>query len=151
MAFFRPHGLDAGRGGPSEIRLLLFCGDRLQQLPLARRRGGSPRQERSVNGEEVPESVLRIEKTAQAILDARALFPESSLADLYDDTFVPPELRKAHQANDAAVLAAYGFDPEGQRVRDRLRSLQDAREAGGRCVTARGRVIGADVGGDTAS
>ncbi|MDO5320546.1 MAG: hypothetical protein Q4G65_18115 [bacterium] len=53
-----------------------------------------------------------IEKTAQAILDARALYPDSSLADLYDDTFMPPELRKAHQANDAAVLAAYGFSPK---------------------------------------
>ena len=53
-----------------------------------------------------------IEKTAQAILDARALYPDSSLADLYDDTFMPPELRKAHQANDAAVLAAYGFNPK---------------------------------------
>ena len=54
----------------------------------------------------------RIEKTALAILDARAKFPEASLADLYDDTFMPPELRKAHQANDAAVLAAYGFSPK---------------------------------------
>lgn len=53
-----------------------------------------------------------IGKTAQAILDARALYPDSSLADLYDDTFMPPELRKAHQANDAAVLAAYGFNPK---------------------------------------
>ena len=52
------------------------------------------------------------QKTAQAILDARALYPDSSLADLYDDTFMPPELRKAHQANDAAVLAAYGFNPK---------------------------------------
>ena len=54
----------------------------------------------------------RIATTAQAILDARALYPDSSLADLYDDTFMPPELRKAHQANDAAVLAAYGFSPK---------------------------------------
>lgn len=46
---------------------------------------------------------------AQAILDARALYPDSSLADLYDPLTMPPELRKAHQANDAAVLAAYGF------------------------------------------
>jgi len=52
----------------------------------------------------------RIEETAQAILDARAMYAESSLADLYDPLTMPPELRKAHQANDAAVLAAYGFD-----------------------------------------
>jgi len=51
----------------------------------------------------------KIEKTAQAILDARALYPESSLADLYDELTMPPELRKAHRANDAAVLEAYGF------------------------------------------
>ena len=51
----------------------------------------------------------KIEKTAQAILDARAKYPESSLADLYDETFMPIELRKAHQANDRAVMEAYGF------------------------------------------
>ena len=51
----------------------------------------------------------KIEQTAQAILDARALYPDSSLADLYDELTMPPELRKAHRANDAAVLEAYGF------------------------------------------
>ena len=51
----------------------------------------------------------KIEITAQAILDARALYPDSSLADLYDELTMPIELRKAHQANDAAVLEAYGF------------------------------------------
>ena len=51
----------------------------------------------------------KIEKTAQAILDARALYPDSSLADLYDETAMPPELRKAHQNNDRAVMEAYGF------------------------------------------
>lgn len=51
----------------------------------------------------------KIEKTAQAILDARAKYPECSLADLYDETFMPIELRKAHQANDRAVMEAYGF------------------------------------------
>ncbi len=51
-----------------------------------------------------------IEKTAQAILDARALYPDASLADLYDELTMPPELRKAHQANDRAVMSAYGFD-----------------------------------------
>lgn len=52
----------------------------------------------------------KIEQTAQGILDARALYPEASLADLYDERSMPPELRKAHQANDKAVMAAYGFD-----------------------------------------
>lgn len=51
----------------------------------------------------------KIEQTAQAILDARALYPDSSLADLYDEVTMPPELRKAHQANDRAVMEAYGM------------------------------------------
>ena len=51
----------------------------------------------------------KIEQTEQAILDARALYPDSSLADLYDELTMPPELRKAHQANDRAVMDAYGF------------------------------------------
>ena len=51
----------------------------------------------------------KIEQTAQAILDARALYPDASLADLYDETTMPPELRKAHQQNDRAVMQAYGF------------------------------------------
>jgi hypothetical protein len=51
----------------------------------------------------------KIAATAQGILDARALYPDSSLADLYDELTMPPELRKAHQQNDRAVMAAYGF------------------------------------------
>ena len=51
----------------------------------------------------------KIAATAQAILDARTLYPDSSLADLYDELTMPPELRKAHQQNDRAVMAAYGF------------------------------------------
>ena len=51
----------------------------------------------------------KIAETAQVILDARALYPESSLADLYDELTMPHELRKAHKTNDAAVLEAYGF------------------------------------------
>ena len=54
----------------------------------------------------------KIEQTAQAILDARAKYPDSSLADLYDETTMPQELRKAHKENDKAVLAAYGFNPK---------------------------------------
>jgi len=50
-----------------------------------------------------------IANTAQGILDARALYPDSSLADLYDELTMPVELRKAHQANDIAVMKAYGM------------------------------------------
>ena len=50
-----------------------------------------------------------ITRTAQAILDARAKYPDCSLADLYDEVTMPPELRRAHQENDRAVMAAYGF------------------------------------------
>lgn len=56
------------------------------------------------------EQKAKIEQTAQAILDARALYPDCSLADLYDEVTMPPELRKAHQANDKAVMLSYGFD-----------------------------------------
>lgn len=55
------------------------------------------------------EQQAKIEETAQGILDARALYPDSSLADLYDEVTMPPELRKAHQHNDRVVMAAYGF------------------------------------------
>ena len=56
-----------------------------------------------------PEQKAKIEQTAQAILDARALYPDASLADLYDPLTMPPELRRAHQANDRAVMQAYGM------------------------------------------
>ena len=56
-----------------------------------------------------PEQRQKIEQTAQGILDTRALYPDSSLADLYDPLTMPPELYKAHQRNDAAVMQAYGM------------------------------------------
>lgn len=56
------------------------------------------------------EQMQKIEKTAQAILDVRANYPDCSLADLYDSLLMPVELRKAHEANDKAVMEAYGFD-----------------------------------------
>ena len=56
------------------------------------------------------EQKSKIEKTAQMILDARAKYSNSSLADLYDELTMPPELRKAHQENDKAVMEAYGFN-----------------------------------------
>ena len=65
------------------------------------------------------EQKAKIEKTAQGILDARELYPDCSLADLYDDLTMPPELRKAHQENDKAVMEAYGFykkDENGKRT-----------------------------------
>ena len=69
-----------------------------------------------------------IEKTAQAILDARALFPDASLADLYDELTMPPELRKAHQANDRTVLFAYGLKantPEPEIVAKLMERYQE--------------------------
>ena len=60
-----------------------------------------------------PAQKARIEQTAQAILDARALYPDSSLADLYDELTMPPELRTAHQQNDRAVMEAYGMPVKG--------------------------------------
>lgn len=50
-----------------------------------------------------------IEDTAQMILDARTLYPNSSLDELYDPIMMPPELSKAHNRNNAAVMKAYGF------------------------------------------
>ena len=71
----------------------------------------------------------KIEQTAQAILDARALYPDSSLADLYDELTMPAELRKAHQDNDRAVMAAYGFDvktmTESQCVAELFKMYQE--------------------------
>ncbi|MBQ6103996.1 MAG: class I SAM-dependent DNA methyltransferase [Kiritimatiellae bacterium] len=55
------------------------------------------------------EQKTRIEQTAQGILDARAKYPDSALKDLYNELTMPPDLRKAHQENDRAVMAAYGF------------------------------------------
>ncbi len=70
----------------------------------------------------------KIERTAQGILDARALYPDSSLADLYDEAVMPPELRKAHQANDAAVAEAYGISrdmPEAEVVAMLMKRYQE--------------------------
>lgn len=55
------------------------------------------------------EQRIKIEQTARGILEARALYPECSLADLYDELTMPAQLRKAHQYNNAAVMRAYGF------------------------------------------
>lgn len=74
------------------------------------------------------EQKAKIEQTAQAILDARALYPDCSLADLYDEVAMPVELRKAHQENDRAVMAAYGFKvgmTEPERVARLLEMYQE--------------------------
>lgn len=75
------------------------------------------------------EQKAAIEKTAQAILDARAKYPDCSLADLYDEVAMPPELRKAHQSNDRAVMQAYGFDvktmTESTCVAELMKMYQD--------------------------
>lgn len=82
------------------------------------------------------EERAKIERTAQAILDARALYPDSSLADLYDETTMPPELRKAHQQNDKAVMRAYGFDikntTETTCVAELMRMYQKLTEESGK-------------------
>ena len=65
-----------------------------------------------------PKQKAKIEQTAQAILDARSLYPDSSLADLYDELTMPVELRKAHQENDKAVMAAYGFTKKAEDGRN---------------------------------
>lgn len=75
----------------------------------------------------------KIEKTAQEILNARSLYPESSLADLYDPTFMPKELRKAHEANDKAVCEAYGWDKkisESDALSNLMRMYQEQVEKG---------------------
>ena len=64
-----------------------------------------------------------IEATAQGILDARDLYADSSLAGLYDPLTMPPELRKAHNRNDAAVMMAYGFDPKTMTEEDCVAEL----------------------------
>ena len=65
----------------------------------------------------------KIEKTAQAILDARNLYPDSSLADLYDEVAMPYELRRAHQENDKAVMEAYGFNWKNMTEADIVAAL----------------------------
>ena len=71
----------------------------------------------------------KIEQTAQAILDARALYPDCSLADLYDEVTMPPKLRKAHQLNDKAVMEAYGMSvrdtTEASCVAELMRRYQE--------------------------
>ena len=73
---------------------------------------GTHQKAKNVSSEQIRLLKTKIEQTAQAILNARAKYPDCSLADLYDETVMPSELRKAHQANDRAVMQAYGFTPK---------------------------------------
>ena len=79
------------------------------------------------------EQKLKIEETAKAILDARERYPDSSFADLYDEVTMPADLRRAHEANDRAVMKAYGWktnlsEPE---IVARLMELYQELTAGG--------------------
>ncbi len=65
------------------------------------------------------EQKAKIEKMAQGILDSRALYPQCSFADLYDELTMPSELRKAHQENDKAVMEAYGFKKQDETGKTR--------------------------------
>lgn len=65
------------------------------------------------------EQKAKIEKTAQGILNAREKHPDSSLADLYNDLTMPPELRKAHQENDKMAMEAYGFKKKDENGKTR--------------------------------
>lgn len=69
------------------------------------------------------EQKKKISETAKKILDVRALYPSSSLADLYDELTMPVELRRAHQANDKAVMAAYGLPVKGTKESDAVAKL----------------------------
>lgn len=83
-----------------------------KQTDLLAPNGTHEKKAKNVSSEQIRLLKTKIEQTAQAILNARAKYPDSSLADLYDETVMPSELRKAHQANDRAVMAAYGFNPK---------------------------------------
>ena len=75
--------------------------------------------------EATPERQAEISRTAQAILDARALYPDSSLADLYDPVAMPRELLEAHRRNDRAVMAAYAMPPATTTEADCVSRLFD--------------------------
>lgn len=79
-----------------------------------------------------PEQKAKIERTAMDILEARNLYPNSTLANMYDDVLMPPELRRAHQNNDRAVMQAYGFSiketTESKCVEELMRMYQKLSE-----------------------
>ena len=65
----------------------------------------------------------QLEKTAQAILDARSLYPNETMANLYDPSLMPEPLRKAHDANNRAVMRAYGFSVRDMSEEDCVAAL----------------------------
>ena len=78
--------------------------------------------------EATEEQKKQVEVTAQGILDAREKYPECSLADLYDELTMPQELRKAHQANDKAVMKLYEYKSdmtESAIVADLMKRYQE--------------------------
>ncbi len=85
---------------------------------------------RAVWGITEPESFISFETPVwlgHTILEACALYPDCSLAALCDEATMPPELRKAHQANDKAVMKAYGYAPcmtEPEIVADLMKRYQ---------------------------
>ena len=82
-----------------------------------------------------PTMATLISSSAQAILDARARYPDSSLADLYDELTMPPDLRRAHQENDRTVMEAYGFSTkmtESECVAELFKRYQALVEAKGK-------------------
>ena len=90
------------------------------------------------------EQKTAIEKLAQAVLDARAIFPGSSLADLYDPLTMPPELLKAHRDLDRAVMKLYGFTAQNTpseaacvaKLMERYQELVSSKEHGALSVNA---------------
>ncbi len=76
---------------------------------------------------------LELEKTAENILKARKIYKDWTMADLYDDLIMPPELRTAHQENDKAVMEAYGFDwremTESECVAELMKMYQELVQA----------------------
>ena len=85
---------------------------------------------------DLKKAIAALPKTAEVLLflgaDARALYPDCSLADLYDEVAMPPELRKAHQENDKAVMRAYGFwgklNTESECVAELMKLYQNLTE-----------------------
>ena len=88
-----------------------------------------------MNGYITMDSVQIIAATAQGILDARALYPDMTLAQMYDEATMPPELRAAHALNDRAVMEAYGFEADASEAEmvaglmERHATLAAAKEA----------------------
>ena len=85
----------------------------------------------------------RCEETAQMILDARALYPDKSLAWLYDEATMPPELRAAHDANDRAVMDLYGFDydmTEAEIVAELMRRYVEMTKGEMKCISEAGKL-----------